>query len=115
MVIVPLSPVPSQALKIVLADQDCEIAVLTRGEKMYCDLTVDGTVIQQGALIQDAVSIVQIPTDAFSGTLAMLDTRGNEAPRYDGLGDRWQLCYWTADEDRPRNLVPEFDGPLAEA
>ena len=79
------------------------------------DLTVDGTVIQQGALIQDAVSIVQIPTDAFSGTLAMLDTRGNEAPRYDGLGDRWQLCYWTADEDRPRNLVPEFDGPLAEA
>lgn len=80
---------------------------------MYADLTVNGTVIQQGAIIQDAVSIVQVPTDAFSGTLAILDTLGNDAPRWSGLGERWRLCYWTEDEeDAPRNLVPEFDGTI---
>ena len=115
MYIIPISPIPSQSFKVVLADQDCEIALLTRGESMYCDLTVNGVVIQQGAIIQDCVSIVQAPTDGFVGTLAMIDTLGNEAPRWDGLGDRWQLTYWTeGEEGSPRNLVPEFDGPLAE-
>lgn len=116
MVIVPLSPIPSQTLKVVLDDQDCQISVLTRGEHMYLDLTVDGTIVQQGALLLDYVSAIQIPTHSFSGTLAMFDTQGNEAPRYDGLGERWQLWYWSkGEEGAPVNLVPEFDGPIGDA
>lgn len=111
MVIIPLSSIPSQKLKVVLDDQDCEISVLTRGEHMYFDLTVDGVDIQHGAIIQNFVSIIQIPTRNFSGTLAMLDTRGNSAPMFSGLGDRWQLCYWSdGEKSAPRNKVPEFDG-----
>jgi hypothetical protein len=113
MLIIPLSPIPSQKLKIVLNDQDCEISVLMRGDNLYLDLTVDGVVIQQGALLLDYVSAIQIPTRNFSGTLAMVDTQGQAAPRYDGLGSRWKLCYWSdGEEGAPRNLVPEFDGAV---
>ncbi len=114
--IIPLSPVPSQKLKIVLDDQDCEISVLTRGSRMYLDLTVDGIVVQKGALLLDYVSAIQIPTRQFSGTLAMYDTQGEEAPQWTGLGTRWQLCYWSKDEEgAPVNAVPEFDGPVGAA
>lgn len=113
MLIIPLSPIPSQKLKVVLDDQDCEISVLMRGSNLYLDLTVDGVVIQQGALLLDYVSAIQIPTRNFSGTLAMVDTQGQAAPRYDGLGRRWKLCYWSdGEEGAPRNLVPEFDGAV---
>jgi hypothetical protein len=114
MVIIPLSAIPSQKLKVVLDDQDCEISVLTRGEHLYLDLDVDGKIVQQGAIIQNRVSIIQIPTRYFAGTLAVIDTQGNAAPVFTGLGDRWQLCYWSAGEEgAPRNRVPEFDGALA--
>lgn len=113
MVIIPLSSIPSQKLKVVLDDQDCEISVLTRGEHMYLDLTVDGIIIQQGAIIQNLVSIIQVPTRIFSGTIAMVDTQGNAAPVFSGLGERWRLCYWSEGEkNAPRNLVPEFDGVI---
>ena len=116
MVTIPLSPIPSQKIKVVLDDQDCEISILMRGQHLYLDLTVDGIVIQQGALLLDYVSAIQIPTRFFKGTLAMFDTQGNEAPRYTGLGDRWQLCYWSEGEDgAPFNAVPEFDGPIGAA
>lgn len=107
---IPLSPIPSQKIKIVLDDQDCEISVLLRGQKMYLDLIVDGIVIQKGALLLDFVSAIQIPTRYFSGTLAIIDTQGNKDPQYTGLGDRWQLCYWSDGEDgAPTNSIPEFD------
>lgn len=113
MLVVPLTPVPSQKLKVVLANQDCEISVLMRGTHLYLDLTVDGVVIQRGAILIDSVSAIQIPTRNFSGTLAILDTQGDDAPQYDGLGSRWQLCYWNeGEEGAPRNLVPEFDGAV---
>lgn len=111
MKIIPLSPVPSQTLKVVLDDQDCEISVLMRGQHLYLDLTVNGIIIQRGAILLDGVSAIQIPTRNFLGTLAIVDTQGNEAPRFEGLGSRWLLCFWSVgDDDAPRNLVPEFDG-----
>lgn len=113
MLIIPLSPIPAQTLQVVLADQDCEISLLMRGERMYLDLTVNGVVIQQGAIVQDYVSIIQKPTDLFSGTLAMVDTLGEAAPSFEGLGDRWQLCYWEPGEEyEPRNRNPETDGEI---
>ena len=113
MKIIPLSAIPSQTLKVVLDDQDCEISVLTRGSRMYLDLVADGVTVQRGALLLDCVSAIQMPTRYFSGTLAMVDTQGNEAPQYAGLGERWQLCYWSDGEsDAPRNRVPEVDGPM---
>lgn len=116
MLVIPLSPIPSQTLKVVLDDQDCEISVLMHGPHLYLDLTVNGNIVQQGALLLDYVSAIQIPTRNFSGTLAMFDTQGNEPPRWDGLGDRWQLCYWSeGEEGAPRNMVPEFDGPIGAA
>ena len=111
MQIIPLSPIPSQHLQVVLDDQDCDITLLTRGTHMFLDLTVNGIVVQQGALVLDFVSVIQIPTANFTGTLAMVDTLGSSAPSFDGLGDRWQLCYWSeGEEGAPRNKNPETDG-----
>ena len=98
MVTIPLAPIPTQRLRIVLDNQDCEMELLTRGDHMFFNLTSNGTVIQNGAIVEDAVSIIQNPNDVFTGTLAMVDTRGNSAPWYDGLNERWFLCYWSEGE-----------------
>ena len=110
---IPLTAVPSQKIKVVLDDQDCEISILTRGTHLFMDLIVDGVTVQNGAIIENLVSIIQIPNRVFKGTLAMVDTLGDSTPQWDGLGDRWVLCYWSEGESgAPRNLVPEFDGAI---
>jgi len=65
MIAVPLSPIPSQSFQIVLNGQDCEIEVLTRGEHIFLNLTVDGELIQAGAICVNLVPIVQIPTSKY--------------------------------------------------
>lgn len=113
MLIVPLTAIPAQSLQVVLADQDCDISVYTRGEHLFLDLAVDGVTVQTGAIVENLVSIIQMPNRQFSGTLAMVDTLGDSTPRWDGLGDRWVLVYWdSGEEGEPRNLVPEFDGAV---
>lgn len=113
MLIVPLTAIPSQHLQIVLADQDCDISVYTRGEHLFLDLAVDGVTVQTGAIVENLVSVIQLPNRQFKGTLAMVDALGDGTPQWDGLGDRWFLCYWADGEDgAPRNLVPEFDGAV---
>lgn len=108
MVIIPLSPVPSQQVQVVLDDQNCTIQVLTRGERMFLNLACNGQDVQNGAIIENMVPVIQIPNAIFAGTLAMVDTQGDSAPEYSGLGDRWFLCYWSAgDEDAPGNGNPE--------
>ena len=114
--IIPLNAIPAQHLQIVLDDQDCDISVYTRGEQeiLYLDLVVDGVVVQNGAILQNAVSAIQIPNRTFSGTLAIVDLQGDDHPKWSGLGDRWLLIYWSdGEEGAPRNLVPEFDGEIA--
>lgn len=106
MVTVPLSALPSQSFQIVLDDQDCEIDLLLRGDFFYLNLTVNGEVVQQGAIVMEGVSIIQMPNNFFKGSLAVFDTLGEEQPSWEGLGDRWQMVYFSATDPQPTNGNP---------
>lgn len=90
---IPLSPVPSQTLKVNLAGQACDITVYLIGALLYCDLAVAGLPIISARLIRDRVQLVRYAYLGFVGDLAMVDTQGTEDPQYLGLGARWQLTY----------------------
>lgn len=93
---VPLQPVPSQQLQIVLGGQNCQIAVYLRGSAMYVDLNVNGADISIGVLAMNMVPLVPTVYFGFAGNLVFLDTQGTSDPIYTGLGSRYELLYLTA-------------------
>ena len=84
-------PIPD--LHALLGDQECACTVYQRGPRLYLDLNVDGHQICTGAVCLDRVDMPVSPTAHFSGRLRFVDTRGREAPRWDGLGTRWRLLW----------------------
>lgn len=103
MVIIPLQPIASQRLQIVLDGQNCTIWLYYRWGRMYLDLTVDADPVLAGALCLNKVAVNLNPSLVFKGTLYFLDMQGNEAPQYAGLGDRWQLLYFS-DGETPESV-----------
>ena len=97
---IPLDAEPSQSLRVLLGDQECSLNVYQRGPRLYLDLDVDGRRICTGAVCLDRADMPVSPTAHFSGRLRFADTRGREAPRWDGLGARWTLLWLSEDEAR---------------
>lgn len=91
--IIPIKPVPSQTLNIVLAGQQCQIAVYTLRTGLYFDLTVADTPVVTCVICRDAVNLVNKPASGFVGLLAFIDITGASDPTYDGLGVRYFLTY----------------------
>lgn len=93
MQIIPLQSIPAQRLQVVLDGQYCTIAVYWRWGRCYADLTVGSTPIFKGALCLHLEKINSSPNIAFSGSLYFIDTQSQDAPQWDGLGERWVLVY----------------------
>jgi hypothetical protein len=93
MLTVPLQPVPSQQLQIVLGGQNCQIAVYLLGEHLFVDLNSNGADISIAVRARDAVSLVPTAYLGFVGDLIFTDTQGASDPTFDGLGSRYQLVY----------------------
>ncbi len=98
MLVIPLQPVSSQTLKVVLDNQNCQITIQQKPQGVFVDLNADGTDIVLAALAQEVGPIVSRPYTGFRGNLMFLDTQGNADPEYIGMGTRWQLCYLGASE-----------------
>lgn len=92
---VPLQPVPSQQLQIVLGGQNCQIAVYLLGPNLFVDTNVNGADISTAVLALNMVPLVPTVYLGFAGNLVFLDTQGNSDPEYTGLGSRYQLLYIT--------------------
>jgi hypothetical protein len=102
--VVPLTPVPSQTLAIVLAGQNCNISVFTLTTGLYFDLTADGVPITRTTICRNLGRLLLDRTyKPFVGDFAFVDTQGADDPEYTGLGSRWLLIY---NDDPPP--VPEF-------
>lgn len=105
MVQIPLKNLPSQELQVVLDNQNCTIFLYWRFGLMFMDLSVDDTVICQGAICRNGASITQFPSLSFSGSLHFWDTQGNQQPpQWDGLEDRYALLYVSDGEELPLAL-----------
>lgn len=93
MKVVPIKPVPSQALTTVLGGQNCRIAVYQKSTGLFLDLLVDNEPIVSAAICRDRVNLVRQAYLGFVGGLVFCDTQGVSDPTYGGLGSRYLLAY----------------------
>lgn len=98
MLIVPLQPVPNQALTIILDGQYCQINVYQEPAALFVDLYKDNALVVAGAIAENLNRIIRSVYLGFSGDLAFIDNEGNTDPYYTGLGSRYSLAYITAAE-----------------
>lgn len=102
MLIVPLVPVPSQTLAIVLAQQNCQVALYTRGAHLYFDLSYNGIVVCRTRICRNVQRLLRDSAyHEFVGDFMFLDLHvadliDGDDPVYTGLGSRFQLVYLEA-------------------
>lgn len=95
---IKIQSVPSQLLKVVLAGQNCQIAIYQKNGRVFVDLNSNGVDISLATIAHDAVPLNPRAYAGFAGNLFFIDNQGSSDPTYDGLGTRFQLIYLTADE-----------------
>lgn len=95
---IPIQPVPSQQLQVVLGGQNCQIAIYQKPQGIFVDINVNGVDISIATLAQDVNALNPITYSSFQGNLIFTDTQGTSDPEYTGLGSRYQLVYLTAEE-----------------
>lgn len=93
MLIIPLTAVASQRLSVLLAKQNCQIAVYQKSNALYLDLSINNAPIIQCNVCKDRVAMAAEPYLGFVGSLTFVDTLGLDDPVYSGLGSRYLLVY----------------------
>lgn len=98
MITVPLIPIASQTLEIILDNQEVTLSVYQRNERLFADITVGIQPVLVGAICVNLQAINTFKSPYFTGKLLFVDTLGNEAPYYTGLGSRFELVFVSAAE-----------------
>lgn len=98
MQLIPIQPVPSQQLQVVLAGQNCQLAIYQKPQGLFVDLISNGVLISSAVIAQNLNVLVPINYTGFQGNLYFNDIQGSTDPVYTGLGSRYQLLYLTAAE-----------------
>jgi len=79
----PLNAVPSQTFAVVLAAQNCQIALYQKTTGMYMDLVANGTPITTGVrCVEGARLLLDRKYLGFVGDFGFIDTQGNSDPAY---------------------------------
>lgn len=95
---IPIQPIPSQLVKVVLGGQNVQIFIYQKDQGLFVDINSDGVDIVIGVIARDAVPIICREYMGFIGNILFVDTQGGSDPTYNGLGSRFSLVYLTADE-----------------
>lgn len=90
---IPLQPIPSQSVMVILNDQNCNIAIYQKSTGVYCDLAINGVVIWTCAVCLNNTPICAYEYIPFVGKLLFFDTQGDSDPDYTGFDDRYMLYY----------------------
>lgn len=98
MKVVPIQPVPSQTVKVILGNQNVQITLRHQSQGMFVDVISDGVTLTSATIARDAVPLMPRDYLSFAGNLIFVDTQGADDPVYTGLGSRFQLVYFTAEE-----------------
>lgn len=93
MIEIPLQPVPSQRLSVILAGQNVQIALYQKPQGLFADVEVNGVDVTTGVICRDKLRLARSDYVSFIGTLYFVDTQGSDDPYYSGLGARWGLVY----------------------
>lgn len=98
MLVIPIQPLPSQTIDVVLNEQPCSIKIYQRSTGLYVDLDVRDVLVIGGVIAHDRNRIVRSDYLGFIGDIAFVDMQGTEDPVYTGLGDRFILAYFFPNE-----------------
>lgn len=93
MQVIPILPIVSQTLSVVLAGQPCRINIYAKSTGLFLDLYVSDALVIGGVLCLNTNLIVRDAYLGFTGDLAFFDLQGEDDPQPPGLGSRWPLCY----------------------
>lgn len=96
--VIPLQPVPSQTLNVLLNNQDCTINVYQKFYGLFIDLYSGDELVIAGVIGWDRNWIVRSKYLGFDGDLSFIDTQGNQDHDYTSLGSEFLLFYFTPDE-----------------
>ena len=102
---IALQPVPSQKLQVVLNGQQCALSIYVKTQCMFLDLALSGEPVAYAVQCKNLVSLVPTAYLGFAGWLVFLDTQGDENPQYTGLGTRWVLIFFDADDVETYGIV----------
>lgn len=93
MLVVPLKPVPSQVVNVLLAGQDCKIAIYQKTTGLFADISVGTAQLKSAQICRDRVVLIRHEYLGFLGDLFFKDLEGSSDPYYTGLGSRFVLGY----------------------
>lgn len=97
--IIPVQPVPTQTLAVVLAGQPAQIEIRQNGANMYFSLRLaDRPIVLTRICRNRQRLLLDVEYKGFIGDFEFQDTQGAEQPTYIGLGTRFVLRYFGADE-----------------
>lgn len=105
MEIIPLESEPNQQVLVILDNQECTIAVYSRGGHLFMDLMVGQSAVFAGAICNNGANIVPFSTELFKGSLHFYDTEGHSNPVWDKLKERFLLLYLAEGESLPDSLI----------
>lgn len=90
---VPLNPVPSQTLTLLLNNQPIRLNVRTFATGLFMDVLLNNVLIAAAVPCLNNNKIVREAYSGLIGDFMFTDTQGESDPTYDGLGARYQLIY----------------------
>jgi hypothetical protein len=93
---IPIADVTAQSFTVALSGQQTEIRLYQNSTGLYCDVSVNNTLIIAGVLCLNLNEIVRDAYLGFIGDLYFLDTQGLSDPSSPGLGARYQFLYTDA-------------------
>jgi len=93
MLIVPIQDLTEQTVKVTLAGQSCSLYIRQNAYGLFCDVSVNNTLIIGGVICQNLNRIVRDLYLGFIGDFMFLDNQGTTDPVSPGLGTRYSLCY----------------------
>ena len=102
MIQITTSAIPWQEFSVLLDGQMCVIALRQMGGRLYCDLKCNDKNVFTGRICAHGMDINCYNSPDFKGLLFFVDTKGKAHPQYEGLNDRWVLCYETESERAER-------------
>ena len=100
MQVIPVQAVPSQTLQTQVGGQNCTLNIYQLDQYgLFMDVLVDGSVICQGVICENANRIVRYAYLGFVGDFAWFDTyvglteTAPTDPVYTGIGTQYALMY----------------------
>lgn len=95
---IPLVATPSQTITVNLDNQPTRLHVYQLSTGLFMDVYLSDQLVIGGVVCQNLNRIVRNRYLGYSGDFAWTDSVGNSDPSYVGIGSRFVLVYFTADE-----------------